>query len=345
LAIKSHISEDLGWFIVKAFPRLEVLSVTNIVPLWAERPDEISTDITRLGLAQVGSSSEREVTLRKAPFPELIKLSIANSYFAELRQIEAMRARDRNTLQLPEKLQHLEITESRIHLLLEVPLDMVLKHLSINLRSPGFVKEILMHSCCWSLATLSLYEGVERFRDILTEGSSSKATRSVVMDTSTLTSSTTDNATQVENSWESDHLEESFVRSRLPFVSALRSLFLNGAYDSVMPREKAMFINKLLRCMPRLEDFLLKEPLDDIEVAFNRFGDGQAPMLTRIRELSFTVVYPASVELAERQLRERFPSVKVVRIKFRDFQAWNDGSDDDDDDDDDDECSELQQQW
>ncbi|KAF9166745.1 hypothetical protein BGX21_009795 [Mortierella sp. AD011] len=326
---------------------LEVLSVTNIVPLWTERPDEISTDTTHLGLAQVGSSSEREVTLRKAPFPELKKLSIANSSFAELRQIETVSALNRNTFQLPGNLQHLETTESRIHLLLEVPLDMALKHLSINLQSPKFVKEILTHSCCCSLTTLDLYEGVERFRDTLTEGSSSKATGPVVMDTLTLNSSTTDNATQVENSWEFDRLEESFVRSRLPFVSVLQLLSLNGTYDSAMPREKAMFLNKLLRCMPRLEDFLLKEPLDDIEVVFNRFGDGQAPMLTHLQELSITVVYPIGVELIDRQLRERFPSVKVVRIKFRDFQAWDGGFDDDDDSDDDeyDECSELQERW
>jgi hypothetical protein len=73
--------------------------------------------------------------------------------------------------------------------------------------------------------------------------------------------------------WAYDHIDASLIISKLAFIPSLKSLHLGGRPIEVMCDTKLLFINHLLRFMPRLEDFSMDEQVDWYQMLFYRLGE------------------------------------------------------------------------
>ncbi|KAG0224015.1 hypothetical protein BGX31_008237 [Mortierella sp. GBA43] len=181
-----------------------------------------------------------------------------------------------------------------------------LRHLCLKVKDDWIYQYIFLQGWCLHLTSLSLGNGVDVLRDLLPPEDE-------------------------EDPWDYDHLDESFVVSKLPFLPRLRFLHL-GKPDtfSKMPDSKAMFINRLLLFMPQLQEFSMDYTIERYQLLFYRLGRTHQVYPSKTSEtpstqdmvsgpsfkaINLRPVSSMNTRLAEMDLREQFPSLREIYWK------------------------------
>ncbi|KAI8601860.1 hypothetical protein EDD21DRAFT_373472 [Dissophora ornata] len=132
-------------------------------------------------------------------------------------------------------------------------------------------QDLQHQSWCHHLTALSVHDGLFLLRDLLTEGSPPECLATATDRIDVQTSPT-------ERSWDSDHLTEEFVLSRIPFAGFLKSLDVGGSHGSGSTHLMDRFLNRLLRCLPRLQDFAMAHCLQTLDFLLDGLGRQPQPI-------------------------------------------------------------------
>ncbi|KAF8940693.1 hypothetical protein EDD21DRAFT_365612 [Dissophora ornata] len=339
LEYSSALPTEVAPLLVNAFPCLQDLSINDIVHLWTRDHSSNSTDTaTTTSTSNCDPWTDAERTeMFWTPFPRLRRLSINNN-------LDAMASTKSNVLSLsnlplPNTLVELEIgtfkrpanlssdrSEDNYEGRLTIQPGMVLNRLTIKNVHINLGADLLSQECCNRLTHLSIMDDVRLLRLLLLpDGNINHQSTSLIRN----------NPEAIF--WDIGHLDGSFIKSRFGCVAHLRSLQLTGKCTvKVTSRACALgasrFLNRLLRNMPSLEEFMMDDPADCIGDLFYQMGRGDAgeashcylPSRSKdeteppyLRSISLQIRKAVQkTEEVESALQSRFPSLREVKLKY-----------------------------
>ncbi|KAF9940902.1 hypothetical protein BGZ65_005810 [Modicella reniformis] len=298
LLVTEPLSTEMVSTINRAFPKAQELSVSS--PSVLSITYKTSTTIT-------DSRTAWEIS---RPFPYLRRLKLIGESNTS--------TMDLTTLLLPSSLADLHIEHpgsfnlpvnispgSNHYRIWNAEPGTSLKRLCMEVANSQICQDILPQECCRHLTELTLTNGAAIIRGLLSN-----------------TAETTDESgvePATDDAWTCDHLEESFVKSKLAFIPLLRLLHLGGEMNQAMSDAKAQYINRLLQFMPKLQDFSTNNLLDRYQVLFYRLGRpvyhtskiGPNETLS-LRTLTLNPSSKLNVRRAEDDLRQQFPFLSEI---------------------------------
>ncbi|KAG0224714.1 hypothetical protein B0O80DRAFT_236026 [Mortierella sp. GBAus27b] len=242
------VTEPLDYEIIsrldRIFPKVEMLTVSSpevVAATYKTLPPSSS------GRGGGGGGGDPHITWQLSqPFRHLKRLELVNE--------DPLLDMDLARVVLPRSLVDLHIQHiGEFHLpadnVIKAETGLGLRRLYLDIDEGDWICQYMFsQDWCRTLTNLSLSNGAGVLRDLLLPSNNTEP-------------------------WAYDHIDASFIISKLAFIPWLKSLHLGGRPIDVMSDTKVLFVNHLLRFMPRLEDFSMDEQVDWYQLLFYRLGE------------------------------------------------------------------------
>ncbi|KAF9349611.1 hypothetical protein BGX26_012113 [Mortierella sp. AD094] len=270
LRMTTFVSKSVAWKIIEAFPWLQELHVPSIESFWT-KPTHMDLE----SLEQVGRDmgTKSFYGILWTPFQGLKRLSVTTQMVNDIPL----------DTKLPPSLVEFDMKgppDLSQHKLSEmITPETKLRRLRLQQLSHsrlGFIDGFQSQPWSWNLTDLMIDNGLWFLKDILCDNPPESVLGTTEGDGSPVGEQDAILTTKLEDingeSWSCEHFTEQFLFSRIPFAKHLRSLDLGGNAAYVVVAPSSTFLNRLLRSLPKLQDFSMEHTVGDIDDILKGLG-------------------------------------------------------------------------